>query len=405
MVYYNSGTYLFNYFDANGCASTDTLILTINHSTRSITNITICSAQLPYNWNGNTYLSTGNYLITLTNSYGCDSMAMLHLVINPSPEPPTVNTPVNYCQYDQTEELSASGLYNLIWYSSPTDNTGSSNQPIPNANIPGTYLYYVSQSNGTCVSPRSVITVHINPKPSIGNDKEYKICFGATINLQLLYLGNNINTTWTLNNIPVINTTNVSTAGNYQVIAENTYGCYDTANVRLIVQPKVIANAGNDENVMSNVPFQLHGSGGVQYLWTPSNYLNNPSIQNPIAIITNTMNFILTVKDDIGCTDSDTVKFRILDGPTFYVPNAFTPDGDGLNDIFRPVYVGIQKLNYFRVYDRYGLIVYETNIIGNGWNGFFRSKPQIMGNYVYVVSAVDKNNNTIVKKGNVVLIR
>ena len=91
------------------------------------------------------------------------------------------------------------------------------------------------------------------------------------------------------------------------------------------------------------------------------------------------------VMDEIGCTDYDTVYIRVFKGPTFYVPTAFTPNGDGLNDIFRPTAVGIASMDYFRVYDRYGVMVYETNYMTKGWDGKYKGVNQNIGNYVWTI--------------------
>ena len=77
--------------------------------------------------------------------------------------------------------------------------------------------------------------------------------------------------------------------------------------------------------------------------------------------------------------DFDTVNIRVFKGPTFYVPTAFTPNGDGLNDIFRPTAVGIASMEYFRVFNRYGELVYETSDITKGWDGTYKGVKQNIG--------------------------
>ena len=185
----------------------------------------------------------------------------------------------------------------------------------------------------------------------------------------------------------------------------NVYGCYDTALIHLAVQPQIIANAGPDDNAVYNEPYQLNGSGGNQYLWSPASYLNNPAIANPLAVLTDEIKFILTVYDDFGCSDKDTVVIKAYKGPTFYIPNAFTPNGDGINDNFKPTYVGIKRLEYFRVYDRYGVLVFETSSMNKAWDGLFKSTKQNTGNFVYIVKGIDQYGQEKVLKGNVLLIR
>jgi gliding motility-associated-like protein len=111
------------------------------------------------------------------------------------------------------------------------------------------------------------------------------------------------------------------------------------------------------------------------------------------------------VMDEIGCKAYDTVKIRVFKGPTFYVPTAFTPNGDEINDIFRPTAIGISSLDYFRVYNRYGEMVYETHDLNKGWDGTYKGVKQNIGNYVWTIKGIDRRGELKVMKGFVVLIR
>ena len=111
------------------------------------------------------------------------------------------------------------------------------------------------------------------------------------------------------------------------------------------------------------------------------------------------------VMDEIGCIDLDTVKLRVLKGPTFYVPTAFTPNGDGLNDTFGPTAVGIQSLDFFRIFNRFGELVFETNDLRKAWDGTYKGVKQPIDNYVWVVKGIDREGILKSLKGNVVLIR
>ena len=89
----------------------------------------------------------------------------------------------------------------------------------------------------------------------------------------------------------------------------------------------------------------------------------------------------------------------------FYVPTAFTPNGDGLNDILRPIMAGMKKLEYFTVYNRWGQEVFSTSVGGKGWDGSFQGKPQTSETYIWVVKAVDYKGSVYFRKGTVTLIR
>ncbi|MFN8245202.1 MAG: T9SS type B sorting domain-containing protein [Ferruginibacter sp.] len=405
--YNSTGTYSVTLTSQAGCDSVATLHLTVNNTSISTTALTVCSSQLPVNWNGQSYNSSGSYTVTLTNSAGCDSLATLNLTVNQTPGAPTVTSPVNYCQYQPAAPLTASGTNTIYWYTSLTGGNGSTTAPTPSTSTTGTTTYYVGQTNNGCPSPRVPVTVVVQPKPALGADKIVRICYGGTADLTNLYNTSTLsNNTWLHNLVPVNDPSSVNQEGLYYLIGSNTAGCSDTAIVNLIMLPPVIANAGPDADAEYNYPYQLQGSGGSEYLWNPGRpLLNNQSIPNPLATLTETTTFVLTVKNELGCSDTDTVTLRVLRGPTFYVPTAFTPNGDGLNDIFRPTYVGIQKLEYFMIFNRFGELVYESHDLNKGWDGTYKGIPQPIDNYVWHIRGIDRKGELKILKGNVVLIR
>lgn len=402
----STGNYTVTLTNALGCDSIATLKLLVNALASSTTQASVCSEQLPYSWNGQSYSTAGTHAVTLVSALQCDSIATLSLTINPSPASVTAS-PATYCQFDPTVALTASANASnqVLWYTSASGANSLPAAPIPSSAVPGLTTYYVSQQTSYCQSPRSPVTVRINPKPALGPDRNERICFGSMINLDHYYQLNGLSSTWTYNNFPQGNTSSISLPGEYELIAANSFGCIDTAKLLLDVQPKVIANAGLDDNAEPAVPYQLSGSGNGSYSWSPANLLNNFNIASPLATIHSDTRFILEVKDEIGCKAYDTVNLRVLNGPTFYVPDAFTPNGDGQNDIFRPTYVGISKLDFFRIYNRFGELVFQTSTIGEGWNGMYKGVKQNTGNFVWFIQATDRKGLLKVQRGNVILIR
>ena len=91
--------------------------------------------------------------------------------------------------------------------------------------------------------------------------------------------------------------------------------------------------------------------------------------------------------------------------PQVFVPTAFTPDGDGRNDLFRPIAVGISRIEYFRVFNRWGQLVFSTTVNGKGWDGRIGGKEQGSGTFVWLVKGVDYTGKTFFAKGTVTLIR
>ncbi len=404
--YTTAGNHTVNLTTVAGCDSITTLHLIIHPVQNSETNAAVCTADLPYTWNGHNYLTAGDHIVTLSTVAGCDSIVTLHLTVNPTPAAPSVLTPVTYCQYEAASALQANGASPLLWYSASSGGTGSAIAPVPSTTIPGISQFYVAENTGLCEGPRVEITVKVNPKPQLGPDVDARSCFGGHLNLDTIYNTTGLNISWTSNQQPVVNTRFVTTAGIYELIVTSDAGCIDTSLVHFAIQPELIANAGPDANIEYNYPYQLQGSGGVTYQWFPGYpLLNNAQVHNPIAILTEDREFILEVRDEIGCRDIDSVKLRVLNGPTFYIPTAFTPNGDGLNDIFRPIPVGIEKLEYFMVFNRFGELVYQTSEIAAGWDGTYKGLKQPLGGYVWKLKGIDRKGKEKFMKGNVVLVR
>jgi gliding motility-associated-like protein len=116
--------------------------------------------------------------------------------------------------------------------------------------------------------------------------------------------------------------------------------------------------------------------------------------------------YILKAITREGCFGFDILNIRIFKtAPDIFLKTGFTPDGNNLNDVFKPIPVEISTLDYFRVYNRWGNLVYSTNLMNEGWVGTYKSIQQDPGTYVWMVRGIDYTGKPVVKKGTVVLIR
>jgi gliding motility-associated-like protein len=183
----------------------------------------------------------------------------------------------------------------------------------------------------------------------------------------------------------------------------------DTFHVAVLAP--IIVSAGNDTSVVVNQPLQLHATSsdsGDTFVWYPGLGLSNPNISNPTATYDaglDSVRYMVTATSSFGCQGSNDIVVKIFKtGPDIFVPNAFTPDR-ATNNVFRPIPVGISTLTYFRIYNRWGQLVFSTNRSGQGWNGAIDGKPQGPSSYVWMVQGVDYQGNTITKKGVMALIR
>ncbi len=153
----------------------------------------------------------------------------------------------------------------------------------------------------------------------------------------------------------------------------------------------------------------LATSVGTDYSWSPAAGLDNPNIANPTAtaplIDGSVVIFKVTVTTSAGCAGDGLVKIQVYKGPDIYMVSGFTPNGDGRNETFIPFPVGIKKLNYFKVFNRWGQMVYSTTTLNKGWDGKLGGIDQASGVYIWMVEGVTMDNKIISKKGTVTLIR
>lgn len=204
------------------------------------------------------------------------------------------------------------------------------------------------------------------------------------------------------------NPTHIYTIGKqYSVTlyASSDNGCPSNPVTIPIFINKAVANAGNDTTALIDLPHQLQGSGGVSYSWSPPTGLNDPTIQNPITILENDITYTLTVTTVEGCQDVDEIKVSVFKGSSVYVPTGFTPNEDGLNDLLRPNCIGIAKLEYFSIYNRWGELIFTTKAIGAGWDGTIKGAKQSTGSFVWMLQAVDFAGKVYKLKGTTTLIR
>ena len=150
---------------------------------------------------------------------------------------------------------------------------------------------------------------------------------------------------------------------------------------------------------------QLKASGASVYTWAPAYALSNSNIASPIANPAVTTTYFVTVADSNGCNNSDSITLIVNFGNNgILLPNSFTPNGDGNNDFFGiRYYRDVQDLEFI-IYNRYGIIVFETHNAAECWNGRYKGQPADPGSYIYFIRAKTLCGN-VVKKGSIMLVR
>ncbi len=200
-------------------------------------------------------------------------------------------------------------------------------------------------------------------------------------------------------------------SGNYKLTVSDALGCSNIVNFNIGISSYVppvnittdnyyIYN-GQSTNLYTNTNYPY-------YFWSPSGSLNTTKQPNVIASPSETTTYLVKIIDKYGCSNTDTITIFVNDlicnEPYIYVPNAFTPNNDGKNDILY-VYGNIIDDLYFAIYDRWGELIFVTTDINKGWDGTYKGKPEDPAVFVYYLRATCINKQTFIKKGNITLIR
>ncbi len=372
--------------------------------------------------------STTFYIVVRDTLAGCSSSPRVPIIatVNTKPAlptgtngsrcgPGTILLSANVRPGETINWYNVSGGGNIL----PGGNsTGIFTTPFIPANSSVNFYIEAKNTSTGCVSdtPRVRIVATTNPTPDLGPDVNQTICNAYTTNLLLLIdTVGYANSSWTFNGVYVATPDNVGEQGVYQLIVENlVYNCPDTANVNLTILPPINPFAGNDTIAATGVDHQLVATcltpqqGVVRYLWTPSSYLKNPADsirRTPIVILNNDQMFVVKATNKIGCSATDSVFIKVFPGPDYNTPNAFTPNGDGLNDIFKVVPAGIDNTQYFKIFNRFGELVFQSNRWMRGWDGTKDGKLQPPGTYIWIVKGIDRNGKVVEKKGTVILMQ
>ena len=276
-----------------------------------------------------------------------------------------------------------------------------------------TTTYQITATIGHC-SATDDMTITTIPYPGSNAGADTVICYYTTAQLHGSIKGSTFS--WapanTLSSPYILNpVASPKFTTSYILTVYDTLGCpkpgRDTVLVTML--PKVNAYAGKDTAVVIGQPLQLNATGGIAYEWKPATALNQANIPNPVAVYDgsgDSIRYKVMVTDEAGCVDSAYITVKVFKtSPQVFVPTAFTPNGDGLNDVFRPIAVGLTKIEYFSVYNRWGQLVFTTTQNGKGWDGKIGGEVQPSGTFVWMVKGVDYTGKPVFEKGTVTLIR
>lgn len=356
------------------------------------------------------YPNTGNYSIIMNAINICGSATNTYtLTVNPYPVV-DAGSDTTICSSGAVTLTTPTGSgYNYVW-NDGTSNIGTTPSVTVSPTVTTTYYLTTTFNPGGCAS-RDTMTIFVNSlsdtlvttQAGCTCDDGTATASPVTGNPPYTYLWSNGATTQFIANL---------TPGTYTCTITDSSGCtYDAISVVTCIT-SLNVDAGVFIVIQQGEQTMLNGSGGGTYQWSPSTGLNNPNIPNPIATPNSTTTYTLMVSDSLGCTQFDTVTIFVeLLCNQVWVPNAFSPNGDGQNDrLYCRIDPSCVKEFEFIVFNRWGEVVFRTTDPDssdpiNGWDGVHRGVPCENAVFTWMAKGMFIDDTPIDQSGNVSLVK
>ncbi|MEM8909528.1 MAG: gliding motility-associated C-terminal domain-containing protein, partial [Bacteroidota bacterium] len=355
---------------------------------------------------------TTNYLVRIFTDEGCEIFDSVRVEVV-HPEDVDAGDPSAVC-IGQTVPLMASGQGQISW--SPAQSLDDPTVIQPNASPQVSTTYTLTVDNGACIITDSV-RIEVQQKTEIFTE-EVSICQGDSV--ELMVVGDADQYTWEA--LPGLSATDIANpiaapteTTHYQIIASLSSCVPDTAiaTVEVLPSPQIPLRpiTGFFPGRSLELPAEVSTPGNYRYDWGEGQGLSCNDCPRPSLTLDSSAVYTVTVTDeDNGCSNfAKSLLFPLTSCPLdiIGVPNVFSPNGDGVNDRFEasPT-VLLDEIISFRVYNRWGTLLFESTDIEDGWDGTFKGSPQPSGVYVYMIELFcEIDESILVKSGDITLLR
>ncbi len=349
----------------------------------------------------------------ITDNNGCADSVLKNITIHPLPVT-NAGADALVCR-GNTISLMAFGAANYVWASSPELSCTDCANPIA---MPGTSTIYSVKGTTTfgCIKSDTV-KITVRQKFNLTVSPGDTICAGSSVGL---WASGADKYTW-------YPTTGIdqptgpklkakpSTTTTYSVVARDNDNCFtDTATVFIKVNPLPVVDAGVDVTMSAGSSVQLNTTNSadvITWRWSPGSSLNCVDCPAPLARPKAETKYSVQVKNKSGCVASDEVLVLVIcNNGNLFIPNTFSPNGDGANDRFYPRGTGIAMIRALRIFNRWGELVYErinfnANDASAGWDGTYKGQKLSPDVYIYSCEVVCENNEVLPFKGDITLLQ
>ena len=349
-----------------------------------------------------------------TSSTSCADTANTLVIVHPLPTTFAGNDST-IC-LNNTIQLQATGASSYIWKPLAFLSCDSCSNPV--ASITNNQSFYVTGSTNFGCQKTDTIFIRVK-KPFTVNGLQPTDTICGNEQIQLFVSGAE-NYIWSpangLNNSNIANPIASPTTGTiYKVTGYDSSNCFrDSAFINLLAFKNPTVDAAEDKLTSFGKPITMtpqFSSDVTQWLWEPATYLSCSDCASPVATPEFNTTYKLTVKNDGGCQASDNMTVRLTcDKSNLFIPTAFTPNNDGLNDFFYPISSGVFKIQSLKIFNRNGELVFQNgsfkpNDKTKGWDGKYKGQEAETGNYIYTMEIICNNNNSLSFSGNILLLK
>lgn len=355
--------------------------------------------------------ATTTYTVTGTGTNGCVNTDQVTVTLYT--QPPVNAGPDQTICFGQSAQLQASGAVSYLWSPATSLTCTACPNPLANPASDANYLVIGTDVHGCVDSDRVAITVIQRGPVSVGPGGD--ICAGESFQLSAT---GGTSYSWSpaagLSNTTIANPVAAPAATTTYTVTIRQGQCFtDDLPVTVTVHPLPTVNAGPDRNIIagSSTVIQTTSTDVQTYAWTPGSGLSCTNCANPSASPERTTTYTVNVESEFGCKAKDDVTlFVTCDASQLWLPNTFTPNGDGQNDRFYPHGKGITTVTRFRIYDRWGELLYDVSNMpvddaNYGWDGTYKNRQLKPDVFVYIISAQCSTGEPLEIKGDISLIR
>jgi gliding motility-associated-like protein len=432
-------TYTVLVTDTNGCAAIDSIVLKVN-PVPAITvspNVDIClgesanlqvSGAIDYAWGPNQDIScldctnptatpteSITYLVVGYNEFGCSTLDTVRVNVRPLPTVQTI-ADVTLCNSETLElTTTATGATGFNWTANGQPDANTQN-PIVTPTASTTYI--VEAYNQYGCNDFDTVNVKVIETILAAVSDGAVICDGQNVNLSIDILETGLSgytITWLpesmFNNPNRLSQTFFPGESMTVQVAINSEGCAaDTQSINIVVNSLPTVDLGPNRTVLMGeyVTLNANTTGNIaEYYWSPNDSLDCIDCDNVHfnAWGSNTYNVFVT--DVNGCTAEDDISVKVLTTceQDIFVPNSFSPNNDKSNDVLYVRSHSFEQIKVFRIFDRWGNLVFETSDIEQGWNGTYHNSMVDPGVFVYYLEGTCPNGGEVFLKGNVTVLR